>query len=165
MIEMQGKNFRCDECPICEGIEHRLKSAREGGYEPQLEYCYCDKVQHKFYAGGYCEDAFVDKPNKLKQKPRKTGLAYRRLMKKQKDARLRRMIMKESGYNPYMGYLEWDFVNGHMVYTGKYIKYPKNSKRQKYNKKLANKAVRRQKNLPAKGKGYKRCYDYANQVW
>lgn len=39
MLEFCGRKFTCDECPICEGIEHRLRAAREGGYEPQLEYC------------------------------------------------------------------------------------------------------------------------------
>lgn len=37
MLEFYGRNFTCDECPICEGIEHRVRVAREGGYEPQLE--------------------------------------------------------------------------------------------------------------------------------
>lgn len=39
MLEFCGRKFTCDECPICEGVEHRLRAAREGGYEPQLEYC------------------------------------------------------------------------------------------------------------------------------
>lgn len=48
MLEFYGRNFTCDECPICEGIEHRVRVARDGGYEPQLEYCGCDKVQTEF---------------------------------------------------------------------------------------------------------------------
>lgn len=35
MLEFYGRKFTCDECPICEGIEHRVRVAREGGYEPQ----------------------------------------------------------------------------------------------------------------------------------
>lgn len=35
MLEFCGRKFTCDECPICEGVEHRLRAAREGGYEPQ----------------------------------------------------------------------------------------------------------------------------------
>ena len=57
MLEFCGRKFTCDECPICEGIEHRLRVAREGGYEPQLEYCGCDKVQTEFFISGYCSDA------------------------------------------------------------------------------------------------------------
>ena len=52
MLEFCGRKFTCDECPICEGIEHRLGVAREGGYEPQLEYCGCDKVQTEFFISG-----------------------------------------------------------------------------------------------------------------
>ncbi len=29
MLEFCGRKFTCDECPICEGIEHRLGVARE----------------------------------------------------------------------------------------------------------------------------------------
>lgn len=42
MLEFCGRKFTCDECPICEGVEHRLRAAREGGYEPQLE---CTSVE------------------------------------------------------------------------------------------------------------------------
>lgn len=52
MLEFYGRKFTCDECPICEGIEHRVRVAREGGYEPQLEYCGCDKVQTEFFIRG-----------------------------------------------------------------------------------------------------------------
>ena len=67
MLEFYGRNFTCDECPICEGIEHRVRVAREGGYEPQLEYCGCDKVQTEFFISGYCSDAFEPVPQELKQ--------------------------------------------------------------------------------------------------
>ena len=82
MLEFCGRKFTCDECPICEGIEHRLGVAREGGYEPQLEYCGCDKVQTEFFISGYCSDAFeADKPHGKLCEPRKTGRAYRRKMR------------------------------------------------------------------------------------
>lgn len=84
MLEFCGRKFTCDECPICEGVEHRLRAAREGGYEPQLEYCGCDKVQTEFFISGYCSDAFeADKPQGKLCEPRKTGRAYRRKMRKQ----------------------------------------------------------------------------------
>ncbi len=28
MLEFYGRKFTCDECPICEGIEHRVRVAR-----------------------------------------------------------------------------------------------------------------------------------------
>lgn len=72
MLEFYGRKFTCDECPICEGIEHRVRVAREGGYEPQLEYCGCDKVQTEFFISGYCSDAFeADKPQGKLCEPRK----------------------------------------------------------------------------------------------
>lgn len=76
MMKIWGKNFTCDECPACEGLDYRLKIAEEGGYEPQIEYCSCDKVQSEFYAGGFCEDAFADEVKCIKARPRKTGSAY-----------------------------------------------------------------------------------------
>ena len=85
MVRVWGENFTCDECPICEGVEHRLRVAEEGGYEPQLEYCGCDKVQTEFFISGYCDDAFQEDVAPAKShKPRKTGRAYRRQMRKQK---------------------------------------------------------------------------------
>ncbi len=93
MLEFCGRKFTCDECPICEGVEHRLRAAREGGYEPQLEYCGCDKVQTEFFISGYCSDAFeADKPQGKLCEPRKTGRAYRRKMRKQKKEKLMRIM-------------------------------------------------------------------------
>ena len=42
MIDVGNYYFACDECPISEGVEHRLRAAKEGGYDPQFEYCGCD---------------------------------------------------------------------------------------------------------------------------
>lgn len=158
MMRFQGKNFACDECPACEGLEYRLRVAEEGGYEPQLEYCGCDKVQSEFYAGGFCDDAFIDETSQKKTKPRKTGSAYRRLMKKQKKDRLMKIINR-GGYNPAAGYVDWDFVDGKWQPIGKYIKYPKNSNQQRFFKRYSNKVARR-KELPTKGNGYRRHFDY-----
>lgn len=105
MLEFCGRKFTCDECPICEGIEHRLRVAREGGYEPQLEYCGCDKVQTEFFISGYCSDAFeADKPQGKLCEPRKTGRAYRRKMRKQKKEKLMRIMTY--GYKSSIGYHE-----------------------------------------------------------
>ena len=49
MIDVGNYYFACDECPISEGVEHRLRAAKEGGYDPQFEYCGCDKVQTEFF--------------------------------------------------------------------------------------------------------------------
>lgn len=111
MLEFCGRKFTCDECPICEGIEHRLGVAREGGYEPQLEYCGCDKVQTEFFISGYCSDAFeADKPQGKLCEPRKTGRAYRRKMRKQKKEKLMRIMTY--GYKSGIGYTDWGWKDG-----------------------------------------------------
>ena len=131
MLEFYGRKFTCDECPICEGIEHRVRVAREGGYEPQLEYCGCDKVQTEFFISGYCSDAFeADKPQGKLCEPRKTGRAYRRKMRKQKKEKLMRIMTY--GYKSGIGYTDWGWKDGVYQPVGSYIQYPKNSNRQTF---------------------------------
>ena len=91
---------------------------------------------------------------------RKSGRCYRRMMNRHKDQRLRNIIRRERWYYPYRGYIEWDFVDGVLRETGKYIKYPKNSNRQQYLKKLSSRRVRHSTYLPSKGNGYRRVFDY-----
>ena len=57
MIDLGNVYFCCDECPICEGLMHRLALADEFG-EFQYDYCGCDKtVESKMlYNGGGCSD-------------------------------------------------------------------------------------------------------------
>ncbi len=91
---------------------------------------------------------------------RKTGRCYRRIMRIQKDQRLRSMIRQEKWYYPYRGYIEWDYADGKWQEVGKYIKYPCNSNRQQYLKHLSCRKVRRYMALPPKGNHYRRVYDY-----
>ena len=79
MVDTGTSFFMCDECPISDGVDHRLRLAQECGYTPQLEYCGCDKVQAEFFQSGYCEDAYIAKPRKRKEGKRRTGSAYRSL--------------------------------------------------------------------------------------
>lgn len=159
MMKINGKNFVCDECPICDGLDYRLNIAEECGCDPQIEYCYCDKVGHKFYAGGFCEDAFsceVQSKTK-KSKLRNCGIAYRRKMKGLK--RNKRMKIISHGYKPTAGYVDWDMINGEWVPVGTYIKYPKNSNMQKFFKRYSNR-INRRKEIPVKGNGYRKNFDY-----
>ena len=91
---------------------------------------------------------------------RKSGRCYRRLMTKRKDQRLRNMIRQERWYYPYRGYFDWGFVDGVWQEVGKYVKYPRNSNRQQYLKKLSSRRVRRYPYLPPKGNHYRRVFDY-----
>lgn len=124
MIDVGNCYFACDECPISEGVEHRLRAAKEGGYDPQFEYCGCDKVQTEFFISGCCEDAYVDKPRKRKKGKRKTGMEYRRTMAiKHRDDLM--WIINHCGYNPMAGYVDWDWVDGKWQPVGSTSNTPK----------------------------------------
>jgi len=156
MIDLGNCYFCCDECPIIEGLDHRLKLAEEYG-ELQLEYCGCDKTEYEFFLGGYCTDAYLPKEKCKRRGQRKTGSAYRRQMKKQKFERAKKIATRT--YNPAAGYVDWEYVNGELIPVGKYVKYPKNSNKQQYFKRYSNKRVRRS-SLPSKGNAYRRCFNY-----
>lgn len=161
MIKTGGKlGFCCDECPICEGLQHRIKIAQWSGDEIQFDHCGCDKVGHQFFAGGYCPDAWDYSHQMPKGKPRKTGRAYRRKMK-------REAFEKRRGFGSYCyrraPQVEWDENEyGIMVPVGQYLKRPRNSKQSQFFKRYAAKRVRRAKNEELFGRGnkYRRIFDY-----
>lgn len=160
MLEFCGRKFICDECHICEGIEHRLNAASGGGYKPQLEYCGCDKVQTDFFIGGYCSDAFeTAAPQNKRCRPRKSGRAYRRETRKRKKEKL--MCIMTYGNKPGIGYTEWGWKDGVYQPIGNYIKFPKNSNRQTFLKTYSNRKVRRYKGDIRNGNSYRRHFDYA----
>lgn len=88
----------------------------------------------------------------------RTGRAYRRMMNERKFKRLHRIVT--SSYVPHAGYISWSYVDGQHVPTGTYIKYTKNSNRQRWCKKASNARVRRYMDLPCKGNRYRRVFDY-----
>lgn len=163
MVDIGMCYFCCDECPLLDGFEHRLKLAEEFG-ELQYYYCYCDKVDGKLYISGYCSDAFYQKPQNVKNGKRRTGRKYRREKSAQKFERLKQAGVYY-GYHPTMGYVDWDFIDGHFVQVGKYMKYPKNSKKQKYFKRYSNRRVRSSDDIPTKGNAYRKEFDYAWTLW
>lgn len=67
MIDVGNYYFACDECPISEGVEHRLRAAKEGGYDPQFEYCGCDKVQTEFFSAAAAKMRMWTNPVKGKR--------------------------------------------------------------------------------------------------
>jgi len=89
---------------------------------------------------------------------RKTGRRYRRQMRTQKTARLRTIVT--SSYVPHAGYVQWECVDGEWIPAGKYIKYPKNSKRQKWCKRETSKIMRNSTEVSGKGNFYRRLFDY-----
>ena len=159
MIDLGRMYFCCDECPICEGLEHRLELAKEFG-EFQYDYCGCDKtVESKIlYNGGGCSDWLRAKETPTHYGKRKTGSSYRRTMNRQKFEKKK----KKASYNRHGCWVDWGEVDGVWIPVGKYIKYPHDSEMRRYFKKYSNKRVRRAKytDIPVKGNSYRRQFDY-----
>ena len=159
MIDLGNVYFCCDECPICEGLESRLRNAEKYG-EFQYDYCSCDKtVESKIlYNGGGCSDWMRPKESPARYGKRKTGRSYRRRMAGQK-------FKKKKAIGTYINHacwVDWEEVDGQWLPVGKYIKYPNDSERRSYFKKYSNKKVRRAKHdgIFMKGNGYRRQFDY-----
>lgn len=160
MMEINGRRFVCDECPISWGLERQIELSEKYGVEPQFEYCGCDKTgEGKFYVCGFCDDAFITYPEEKKSGRRKTGRAYRRRKAKQKDDRLR-SIIASGGYKPMIGFIDYGLVDGVWQEVGNHIKYPRNSNYQRYLKQQSNKRVRRYKAEIPKGNSYRKLFEY-----
>lgn len=83
----------------------------------------------------------------------------RRIQSVQKSVRLLRII-NYGGYAPHRGYIDWGFDGRTLLHTGKYIKYPKNSRSQSWIKLETSRRIRSCRNAPAKGNFYRRLFDY-----
>ena len=103
--------------------------------------------------------ALLENPEKEPGHLRRTGRRYRRRKGQEKTDR-RLAIVQLSGYAPHRGYVDWEFEGKTLLHTGKYIKYPKNSKCQRWLKRVSNKKVRACLYLPQKGNGYRKVFDY-----
>lgn len=103
--------------------------------------------------------ALLEKSEEEPGHQRRTGRQYRRWKGQEKSDR-RLAIVRLSGYAPHRGYVDWDFEGKTLLHTGYYIKYPKNSKCQRWLKRESNKKVRACSGLPQKGNGYRKVFDY-----
>ena len=90
---------------------------------------------------------------------RPTGRRYRRRKGQEKSDRLL-AIIQTARYGPHRGYVDGDFAGRTLLHTGKYIKYPKNSRCQRWLKRVSGKKVRAHPYLPQKGNGYRKVFDY-----
>ena len=61
---------------------------------------------------------------------------------------------------PYRGYIDWGFDDQTLLHTGKYIKYPKNSRCQRWIKRDSSRRIRNCWDAPAKRNFYRRLFDY-----
>ena len=103
--------------------------------------------------------ALLEKSEKEPDRQRRTGRQYRRRKGQEKSDRML-AIIRTAGYGPHRGYVDWDFEGRTLLHTGKYIKYPKNSKCQRWLKRVSSKKVRAYPYLPQKGNGYRKVFDY-----
>ena len=90
---------------------------------------------------------------------RKCRRRMRRIIKVRKDDALLRII-NTGCYAPNRGYIDWGFDGRTLLHSGKYIKYPKNSRCQRWMKRKTSKIYRKHLELPQKGNHYRRLFDY-----
>ena len=69
-------------------------------------------------------------------------------------------IINRGGYRPNAGYIDYGFDGNTLLHSGKHIKYPKNSDRQKWAKRLSRARERRCDDAPVKGNYYRRLFAY-----
>lgn len=156
--------FACDECGIIEELDYRLARAikyPEYG-EFQFDHCGCDKVSDEFFYCGYCEDAWVDKPMRQNFGKRKTGREYRRKMRRQHFKKFRdRKGFSHVFAAPYLNSGRWDNEKCEWIGEDSHICHPQNSKNKGFLKRMSNKKVRKAKlDLPQKGNGHRKVFDY-----
>ena len=132
----------CETCCLGNDVRDRMERL---GDDYQPEYAFCNKINAKHYAGGYCEDAEEVIEECHYDNPRKTGSAYRRAQTR-KHKKKRREYLKY-GYKPSLGH---DY-NGYWVPSH-------NSRAQKWLKRASNKKVRKM-DVPDYS-GYKKAFDY-----
>lgn len=140
---MSDWEFRCKDCPIVEDYERRIRVAEKYGFEPQLYYCDCAKVDGPFWHYGYCSDGGWEYFGTPKQGRRRTGRAYRRQM-----ARKKKLALEAKAKRGKFIYEN----NGHVV-------RPHDSKRAQYWKRHANRAARRAQRINGGKAGYRRLFD------
>ena len=105
----------------------------------------------------YAKGDLADVNGQLKPEKRRDR-NYRRAKALHKKKRLLK-ILNLKGYNPARGYVDWALADGQWKPVGNHIKYPKNSNKQRFYKRYTKRIVRRNE-LPRKGNGYRKCFDY-----
>lgn len=113
---------------------------------------------------GYCGDVEENEAKKTspvkKASYKPHGVAYQRHKNNVKKKRLIEVI-NANGYAPHIGSIkESKRLDKKGNPKGNYIVYPKNSKYQKFLKRLTSKRSRREFDLPTKGNKYRRTVDF-----
>lgn len=108
------------------------------------------------------DNAQDEHASQKKSGKRKTGIAYRRKMKVRHRERIRENT--SCGYNHCWcgykaAYVDWVFDGDDWHPSGKYVKYPKNSKGKQFWKRYSNRFIRRNEEV-YHGKQYRKACDY-----
>lgn len=88
----------------------------------------------------------------------------RRYIKNKRFNRLKRIINSSSKYAPHIGFFDYGMVDDQWVIVSEYIKYPRNSHKQRDIKRSTNKKIRKLKDVLKHNK-YRRCVDYWNLMY
>lgn len=172
MIDVGCKRlFACDECPIVTQLESRLSHSDMKPYGFQFDHCSCDKVDDEFFMCGYCEDAWVDRPEPQKKGERKTGRAYRRQMRVKKFERQKNIVLHCGTMEMGLGLDKTGLPADHafpLMRLGidtdeipvAYIKRRKSSKTKGFYKRRSNRTLRKDNIVLPKGNQYRKYTEY-----
>ena len=100
------------------------------------------------------EITLADEQRRMKNRHR-----LHRIRNVRKNDRLLRII-NFGRYAPHIGYIDWGFEGKTLLHSGKYIKYPRNSRLQKWMKRKTSRRIRACPDMPRKGNFYRRLFDY-----
>lgn len=171
------KVWMCGECSIVYDFERRFQYAQENDafkYFGSFDHCGCDKIDGKLWAWHGCEDAWVDVPNIHPKGKRKTGRAYRRMMRARKCERRKNISFTQRYSGTFCAgmdktnmpvarpYQLWEYGidDDNVKYT--YIKMNGPSKRKQLLKRYANKMFRREDFIGRERSYHKKVY---NVMW
>ena len=141
---MHEDSYCCDKCPV--------------------DFCPYDGDNFALSCDDYFDDNAYDLDPCIEMNSAKSRRLSRRKTHIKKKKRLM-LIINRNKYNPYPGYIKWGYVDGKWTPVGKYIQYPKNSKKQSYYKKYSNRIVRRSKTHIPNGNSYRRLFDYSWEIY
>lgn len=99
-------------------------------------------------------------------KPRSKRI-NRRKAERREFARAKRLNENSNRYRTGPWISEWgsEYAHGESKPIGKYLVYAHDSDTQRFAKHISNKKVRRSVDIPMKGNGYRRAFDYKWSVW
>ena len=94
----------------------------------------------------------------VREKERRAKRARAREIKVRKNDELLKIVSRH--YVPHAGYVDWGFEGRTLLHSGYHIKYQKNSKCQRWMKRLTYKKARGCSEFVGKGNQYRRIFDY-----